>query len=132
MEQPSKKEKSKVSSEKRKNSLEQSKANFWHRLKNLTFESPKTVVYEGDTVRLIPITQETAVVKDDTKCQVSVLSEKQVSILQETAVTEVEIERPVLVPPEKVVKKDISEIDKVIPRLTLEGIRIAFKESLNP
>jgi len=110
MEQPSKKEKSKVSSEKRKNSLEQSKANFWHRLKNLTFESPKTVVYEGDTVRLIPITQETAVVKDDTKCQVSVLSEKQVSILQETAVTEVEIERPVLVPPEKVVKKEAVEI----------------------
>jgi len=110
MEQPSKKEKSKVSSEKRKNSLEQSKANFWHRLKNLTFESPKTVVYEGDTVRLIPITQETAVVKDDTKCQVSVLSEKQVLILQETAVTEVEIERPVLVPPEKVVKKEAVEI----------------------
>ncbi|OHB87384.1 MAG: hypothetical protein A3D13_01600 [Planctomycetes bacterium RIFCSPHIGHO2_02_FULL_40_12] len=32
----------------------------------------------------------------------------------------------------KTFKKDISEIDKVIPRLTLEGIRIAFKESLNP
>jgi type III pantothenate kinase len=31
----------------------------------------------------------------------------------------------------KTFKKDISEIDKVIPRLTLEGIRIAFKESLN-
>ena len=28
-------------------------------------------------------------------------------------------------------KKDISEIDKVIPRLTLEGIRIAFTESVN-
>jgi type III pantothenate kinase len=31
----------------------------------------------------------------------------------------------------KTFKKDISEIDKVIPHLTLEGIRIAFKESLN-
>jgi len=29
-------------------------------------------------------------------------------------------------------KKNISEIDKVIPRLTLEGIRIAFTESINP
>jgi type III pantothenate kinase len=28
-------------------------------------------------------------------------------------------------------KKDISEIDKVVPRLTLEGIRIAFTESVN-
>jgi type III pantothenate kinase len=32
----------------------------------------------------------------------------------------------------KTFKKDISEIDKVIPRLTLEGIRIAFTESFNP
>lgn len=32
----------------------------------------------------------------------------------------------------KTFKKDISEIDKVIPRLTLEGIRIAFTESVNP
>ena len=29
-------------------------------------------------------------------------------------------------------RKDVPKIDKVIPRLTLEGIRIAFKESLNP
>ena len=32
----------------------------------------------------------------------------------------------------KTFKKDISEIDKVVPRLTLEGIRIAFTESINP
>ncbi len=32
----------------------------------------------------------------------------------------------------KTFKKDISEIDKVIPHLTLEGIRIAFTESFNP
>ncbi len=32
----------------------------------------------------------------------------------------------------KIFKKDIPEIDKVIPRLTLEGIRMAFTESVNP
>ncbi|MBC8549682.1 MAG: type III pantothenate kinase [Candidatus Brocadiales bacterium] len=32
----------------------------------------------------------------------------------------------------KIFKKDIPEIDKFIPRLTLEGIRLAFEENLNP
>ncbi|MHC4321293.1 MAG: type III pantothenate kinase [Planctomycetota bacterium] len=31
----------------------------------------------------------------------------------------------------KTLKRDIPEIDKFIPRLTLEGIRLAFKENLN-
>ena len=31
----------------------------------------------------------------------------------------------------KTLKKDIPEIDKFIPRLTLEGIRLAFEENLN-
>jgi type III pantothenate kinase len=31
----------------------------------------------------------------------------------------------------KTLKKDISKIDKFIPRLTLEGIRLAFEENLN-
>jgi len=31
----------------------------------------------------------------------------------------------------KTLKKDISEIDKFIPRLTLEGIRLAYEENLN-
>ncbi len=31
----------------------------------------------------------------------------------------------------KILKKDIPEIDKFIPRLTLEGIRLAFEDNLN-
>ncbi len=78
MEQPSKKDNTKkdsaVSPEKQKDNL--GKTSFWSRLCNFTVETPKKVVMEGDTIKLVPITPETeAVVEDKTKEAVSVMPE---------------------------------------------------------
>ena len=93
------------SSEKRENGSGKTRGSFWSRLKDFTAEAPKTVVIEGDIIKLVPVSPETAVVekeaekpvsispeitvgKDATGSQTLAPSEKPVSIVPETAVIE--------------------------------------------
>ncbi len=72
------------------NVTEKPRRSFWHRLKNFTFESPKKVVYEGNTVRLVPITPEVPKIAKP---------EKPVAAIPEPAAVKIEERKPVAAPP---------------------------------
>lgn len=90
-------------SDNRKNDLGKTKRSFWYRLKNFTFEAPKTVVIEGDTIKLVPVSPETAALKTDIEKPPSFIQESSVSILPETAIVRGETEVQIPAPPEAMV-----------------------------
>lgn len=117
------------SSDNQKNDLGKTKRSFWYRLKNFTFEAPKTVVIEGDTIKLVPVSPETAslktgiekppslflespfsilpettIIKGETEVQILALPETMVSPLPETIIVEAPIEEEILVSSEKLKK----------------------------
>lgn len=91
------------SSDNRKNDLGKTKRSFWYRLKNFTFEAPKRVVIEGDTIKLVPISPETAAIKTDIEKPPSFFPESSVSILPETTIVQDETEVQILALPETMV-----------------------------
>lgn len=97
------KKQSEGSSENRKNGRGKPKGSFWHRLKNFTAEAPKAVIIEGDTIRLVPISQETAVIEESLEKETSILSEISVSVLPETIAGKDEAGSQTLAPPEEIV-----------------------------
>ena len=97
------KKQSEGSSENRKNGRGKPKGSFWHRLKNFTAEAPKAVIIEGDTIRLVPISQETAVIEEFLEKETSILSEISVSVLPETIAGKDEAGSQTLAPPEEIV-----------------------------
>ncbi len=86
-----------ASSEERKNG----RAGFWHRLKNFTAEAPKTVVIEGETIKLVPLSQKTAVVEESRGTQTSASPEMPVSVVPETVAGKGETGGQTLAPPEE-------------------------------
>lgn len=97
------KKQSEVSSEDQKNGTEKTRGSFWSRLKNFTAEAPKTVVIEGDTIKLLPISPETSVTEEAPERQTSAPSETPVSVAPETIVGKEETGTQTLVPPEETV-----------------------------
>ncbi|MCF6154685.1 MAG: signal recognition particle-docking protein FtsY [Candidatus Brocadia sp.] len=93
------KKQSEGSSENRKNGRGKHRGSFWSRLKNFTAEAPKTVVVDGDTIKLVPISPETEVIEEAPERQTSVPSETAVSISPETIVGKDEAGSQTLPPP---------------------------------
>ncbi len=84
---------------------------FWYRLKNFTAESPKMVIWEGDTVRLVPIPSEPSPAVDNTeKHETSLLvedrSEEPALASQESTVGEIDTEEILLTPTETITKEE--------------------------
>lgn len=95
---------------KQNNKKEHSRRSFWHRLKNFTFESPKKVVMDGDTVRLVPITPELPVVEEITPIAEMPVVEAPVALLPEVPV---EIEEPIAAPQETIVVEEPVIVEKI-------------------
>jgi fused signal recognition particle receptor len=91
------------SSENRKNGSVKTQGSFWSRLKDFTVEAPKTVVVEGDAIKLVPVLPETAVLDSGAEKQPPVCPEKPVSTLPETTIKKVETESQTLVSSEALV-----------------------------
>ncbi len=93
-----------VPSEKPKNGVKKNRRSFWYRLKNFTIESRKTVIWEGNTFKLVPMPEEPETpVVDTGKQEVYIVEdriEKTVLSSQESIVSEVDTVEPVLAPPE--------------------------------
>lgn len=98
---------------KQQSKKEPSRRSFWYRLKNFTFESPKKVVMDGDTVRLVPITPELPVVEEITPVAELPAAETPVVLLPEVPVEiEVKIEEPIEVPQETIVVEEPVIVEK--------------------
>ena len=118
-EEPLKTSAPKGNSGEKKDNPEQPRRSFWHRLKNFTFEAPKKVIYEGNTVRLVPIAPEVpkiakpvipvAVTPEPVaiapKPPVKVEERKPVAAPPKPPVVKAEKEKPPTVTPEPVVEK---------------------------
>ncbi len=133
-----KKDTGKQSSEilKKQNSIkDHSRRSFWYRLKNFTFESPKKVVMDGDTVRLVPITHELPVVKEITPIAELPVVEAPVVLLPEVPVKiEVKIEEPIAVPQETIVVEEPVIVEKAEekPAAAVIEVPVVEKEAEKP
>lgn len=99
-----------VSSEKSKKNGNRNRRSFWYRLKNFTVESRKTVIWEGDTIKLVPILQEPETFVDDVEKQKTPFVEDRVEKFvlpsEESTIKEVDTGVSVLVPPEIIIKEE--------------------------
>lgn len=87
--------------QKQRNDSGKPRRSFWTRFKTFTFEPPKKVIVEGDTIRLVLITteEETAVAEKD----ISATTEELTAVVVEAPVDEGEAERQTLLTPEELV-----------------------------
>lgn len=104
------------------NDVEKPRASFWSRLKNFTAEAPKTVVMEGDTVRLVPIAPKTPAVKETSVKQVSALPESTIIKDATEIQTPIISKKPIPAPPQIAPVKDA--IERQTPGLTKTQISI--------
>ncbi len=103
----------KTTDEKLKNDAAKPRASFWSRLKNFTVETPKTVVMEGDTVKLVPIAPKTPAVKEPSVKRISASPES--IIVKDTVEVQIPVipKKPVPAPPKIVTVKD--DIERQAP-----------------
>lgn len=98
------KSKMSVSSEKSQKDVKKKRRSFWSRLKNFTVEPRKTVIWEGDTFRLVPLPEEPETFAAEAEKQEGFFVEDNAGELvfssEESTVKEVDTGVSVLVPPE--------------------------------
>lgn len=97
--QGSEKKRSPDSSQKQGNNSGKPRRSLWTRFKTFTFEPPKKVVVEGDTIRLVLITpeEETALTEKD----ISATTEELAAVVVETPAGKGEAESQALLTPEQ-------------------------------
>ncbi len=112
------------SSERSKKDGNRNRRSFWYRLKNFTVESRKTVIWEGDTIKLVPIPREPVTSVDGAEKQKISLVEDRVEKIvlpsEESIVREVDTGVSVLVPPEITIKEDIENLVSISPDTIVE------------
>lgn len=112
MEQPSRKAKSTVEEKKgvtpkpavaggNADSSGKTRGSFWIRVKTFTFEPPKKVIVEGDTIRLVPISPETGTAVGER--EISATTEELTAVVVETPADTAEAESQTLLTPEELV-----------------------------
>lgn len=87
--------------QKQRNDSGKPRRSFWTRFKTFTFEPPKKVIVEGDTIRLVLITteEETAVAEKD----ISATTEELTAVVVEAPADAGEAESQTLLTPEELV-----------------------------
>lgn len=102
------------------NGSQKPRRSFWVRFKTFTFEPPKKVIVEGDTIRLVPISPETetAVVEKD----VSATTEELASVIPESPAGKGEAESQTLLTPE--------ELAAPLPEIVLGEEPVVIREEI--
>ncbi|KAB2832150.1 MAG: hypothetical protein F9K48_11020, partial [Candidatus Brocadia sp.] len=83
------------------NSSGNPRVSFWIRLKTFTFEPPKKVIVEGDTIRLVPVSPETETTVGEK--EISVITEELTAVVVETPGGKGGAESQTLLTPEELV-----------------------------